>query len=592
MKGIWALRHYLGPHRKYFVLMLIATAGAGAVTAYVVRKIEDILKPLFSLLESTAPVTQEQALAELVVHLAIFFGLLMLSSVFQAGATYLSDHVGQQVLYALRCDVFEHLQSLSMSFFETRRTGELISRINNDTHVLHSVIGAALIPLLRSPVMTLSLIIFMFMFSWKLTMILVVAAPLIALLTQVMGTYRRRYQHQVQRSLAELTSNVDETFALTRVIKVFGLGQAMEQRFAEDAREVYRAEMRGSRIRGANTLLVGIFLGLALTLLFYWGAREILAGVMSAEQLMTFIFMMQMAITEINQFSRASLVAHGASAAAERTLDLLAERPEVEDRPEAIAITSLRGDIEFEDVTFAYESGRPVLEHLNLHISPGEVVALVGPSGAGKTTIAALVPRLYDIEAGAIRVDGHDLRDLTQRSLRSFMGFVPQEALLFAGSIRENIALAKPEASFEEVRAAAQAANAADFIEALPEQYDTAIGERGVKLSGGQKQRIAIARALLRNPRILILDEATSALDRHSEEAVQRALQTLLEGRTALVIAHRLSTVRDADRILVIAEGRIREEGTHDELLEKKGLYWSLYQTRRAAEEEESHDFG
>jgi subfamily B ATP-binding cassette protein MsbA len=344
-----------------------------------------------------------------------------------------------------------------------------------------------------------------------------------------------------------------------------------------------RADLRNARVRAASQMVTMALVSAALCAALLFGAYEIAGGEIDPAGLMTFVLLMQSAGNNISRLTRLRLALDRAEAAAVRTLGLLDEQTDVADAADAKTLTTLSGQIQFDHVSFAYDAGTPVLTDFDLAINPGETVALVGPSGAGKTTVGSLVPRLYDTDSGAVRVDGHDVRAVTQASLRSFMGFVPQETLLFGGTARDNIAFGRPDAGDEEVRAAAKAANAHEFIAALPKGYDTPLGERGVSLSGGQRQRIAIARALLRDPRILILDEATSSLDRESEAAVHRALDVLLQGRTAIIIAHRLSTIRSADRIVVLEDGRIVQQGSHEELLAREGLYRRLYLTAEAA---------
>jgi subfamily B ATP-binding cassette protein MsbA len=583
MNGLWALRGYTKRHWKGLLLAFFIMAATAGLNAGVIAKAGGVFRGLFDSLPDADPATQATVLAQIHWRLLVLLGAVVLAALGQGGSVFMGDWLSQKVLFALRTDVFQHLQSLALRFYENRRSGELVSRVNNDTTVLQSVLGPSITELVVAPLTALAAV------GYMVSLVMAFIGPSVALLTQQLGVRLRRYSHQVQSRLADLTANVEESFSLIRVIKIFGLARVMERRFDGGAREVYRSEMRSSRMKALNAAIVGLFTGLALCGVLYFGAGEIVAKRMTPGTTMVFIMAMVMAGNAINQAARVVMALSRGEASATRTLELLDEIPEIQDSPDAQALTALEGDIRFENVTFAYEPDRPVLRGMDLHIAPGEKVALVGPSGAGKTTIAGLVPRLYDTQGGHILIDGQDIRQITQESLRSFMGFVPQETLLFAGTIGENIAFARPEASQEEIRAAARAANAADFIEALPEGYRTQVGERGVKLSGGQQQRIAISRALLRNPRILILDEATSSLDQTSEQMVHQALRVLMQGRTALIIAHRLSTIRDADRILVINDGRIVEEGTHDQLMARGGLYWNLYQSRLAQDEPEGN---
>ncbi len=588
MRGLWALRGYAKRYWKGLLLALFFMGCAALFNYLVIARIQPVFDELFKSLPTSDAAARAERLRTLLVYVAALLAVVVGGALAQAGSVYMGDWLSQKVLLALRSDVFHHLQGLSLRFYENRRAGELIARLNNDTAILQSVLGGGITELIIAPLTTILILGRMVQLDWRLTLVMLFIGPAVALLTQQLGARLRRYSRQVQVCLADLTANVNEAFFLIRVVKIFGLEGVVKHRFDEGAREVFRAEMRGSRMRALNAAFVGLFTGVALCGVFFFGAYEIIAGHLTPAEMMSFVLAMAVAGNEINRLARVVMTLSRGEASALRTLELLEEVPEVQDLPGAVPLTQVEGDVRFENVTFAYEPDRPILTGLHLHITPGEKVALVGPSGAGKTTIAGLVPRLYDPQAGRVLLDGRDVREVTQDSLRSFMGFVPQETLLFAGSIRDNIAFARPEASLEEIREAARAANAAEFIEDLPEGYDTQVGERGVKLSGGQQQRIAIARALLRNPRILILDEATSSLDQTSEQVVHQALRTLLQGRTALIIAHRLSTIRDADRILVINNGRVVEEGTHDELMAQGGLYWNLYQSRLAEAEAES----
>jgi len=391
----------------------------------------------------------------------------------------------------------------------------------------------------------------------------------------------KRYSRQVQERIADLVALLEQTLSGIRVVQAFGLEERINGLFMRGNVETFRTAMRVARMRAINTPVAAAVLIVGTAGALFVGGNEIISGRLSPNGLVTFIMAMQMLGAGVGRLTRMNMTIQQAAASAVRIYEIIDTESDLVDAPDATALEDIAGRVTFTGVDFTYgDPLDPVLRGIDLDIKPGEVVAVAGPSGAGKTTLANLVPRLYDVTGGQVLVDGQDVRGVTRASLRRFMGIVPQETVLFGTSVAENISYGKPGSTHEELIEAAKAAHAHEFIEALPEGYETQIGERGAKLSGGQRQRLAIARALLRDPRILILDEATSSLDAESESLVQAAIGRLLEGRTALIIAHRLSTIRDADRIVVMAQGRIAEVGTHAELMAAGGLYQALYETQ------------
>jgi subfamily B ATP-binding cassette protein MsbA len=481
--------------------------------------------------------------------------------------------------------LFAHFQSLSVGFFEKRRTGEIMSRLTNDLAALQSVLTVAVISAVKAPVEVVGALVYMFSKNWQLSLFVFLILPPAAFLINRAGRRVREATSILQRQLAEMTNYLQEKIAAMRLIQTFGTREYEIAHFNKVNQESYRRTMQPIRISAGLAPTIE-FVGYAGVLVVLWfGASR---G-MEAEKLLVFLFAMHRCAMQFKAIASLNTMFKSADAASERLFEMLDTQPEVRDVPNAIDLRTreVQGHLRFEDVRFSYGEGE-VLHGVSFEIKPGEVVALAGLSGSGKTTISNLVPRLYDPSAGRVTIDGLDLREVSLLSLRSYIGAVPQETTLFHGTVRDNIAYAKPDATIEEIIEAARGANADNFIRELPEGYDTPIGERGGRLSGGQRQRIAIARALLRDPKILILDEATSALDAESESLVQDALARLMQGRTTLIIAHRFSTIRHANQILVMDSGNIAETGTHDELLARNGIYARLYQMQTFAARAES----
>ena len=607
MKNLRRIYAYLQPHRGAVVLSIICMIASGLLTLAFfvlfqnvlsgimhVAKPEQILKGAQELLNhgasdaqigaqvraaSNQPLDRSVMLQQLNWFMVVVILWAIARVVVDFTMQYLTQRTGQLALAQLRLDLFAHFQRLSISFFESRRTGDIMSRLTNDLGALQTVLTIAVIAAIRAPVEALGSLGFMFYTNWKLSLFVFLILPPMALLINRAGQRIRRATAALQAQLGELTNYLQEKIAAMRLIQTFGTRDYEIARFAEVNEEAYRRTMKPIRIQASLGPSIEFTGYMGVFAVLWFGARS---G-MAPEDLLVFLFAMHRAAMNFKAVASLSNMFKSADAAADRLFEMLDAQPEVVDAPDATAVQAddVRGYLRFENVRFGYDKAHEILHGVNFEIAPGEVVAIVGQTGSGKSTIASLVPRLYDPNGGRVTLDGRDLREITLDSLRACIGAVPQDITLFHGSIRENIAYARPEATREEIERAAQLAHADEFILAQPNGYDTQIGERGTKLSGGQRQRLAIARALLRDPKILLLDEATSSLDANTEALVQDALETLMRGRTTLVIAHRFSTIQNADRILVLEQGRVVESGRHQELLDAGGLYAHLYQRQR-----------
>jgi len=506
----------------------------------------------------------------------IFFALMLVKNVFGYISTYLTIYLEQSVLYRIRNDLYGTVQILPMSFFDRQRTGHLISRITNDVTNLRGVVVGSLASIVRNGLMTLIAITIVFVTSWKLSLLTVVLVPLNVLLIGIISRKLRKGSLRAQERMADMTSVLQETISGVRVVKAFGMEDFEKGKFRFFNRRYvteYLKMRRFAEIASPTSETLGI---IASVIILWYGGRLVIAEHLDPAHLMMFIGAMLWIVTPIKNLSKLNSVIQEGLASGDRIFQVLDIGSEDEDEGD-IELERLNDVIVYENLSFGYDDDVEVLADVNFDINMGEIVAIVGPSGAGKSTLADLLPRFYRPTSGRITIDGIDISEVRLASLRSLMGIVTQETILFNDTVFNNIAYGLEDCPEEDVVRAANAANAHDFITAMPNGYETVIGDRGIQLSGGQRQRLAIARALLKDPQILILDEATSSLDVESEALVQEAIDRLVKGRTTFVIAHRLSTIRNADKIIVVENGRVEQIGTHEELIREEGTYRKLY---------------
>ena len=507
-------------------------------------------------------------------------GLLLVffvKGVFYFLYSFLLEKVGQSVIRDLRNQVYAHLNDLPLSFFQRTPTGELISRIINDVSMLQGSVSHALIHLLRDLFSVIGLLGVIFYMDWRLALVSLIFLPMAAVPIITFGKKFRRISTNYQTRIGEATSHLHETIAGMRIVKAFCMEPFEKTRFARKMQEIMDILMSETKYRCLAHPLVEFLGGIGMALIIWFGGVQVLQGNSTPGTFMSFLTALIMLYEPVKGVSKLNSTFQQGIASATRIFALLDVRPDIRESPGAAELPPFGNRIELKDVCFSYETGQQVLKHLNLRVNRGEVLAVVGPSGGGKTTLANLIPRFYDISEGALLIDGIDIRGVTLHSLRRQLALVTQQTILFNDTVRNNIAYGRGDCPEAEIIEAARAAYALDFIQELPQGLDTVIGESGARLSGGQQQRLSIARALLKDAPILILDEATSSLDTESEREVQRALENLMQNRTTIVIAHRLSTIKNADRIIVLKEGQLVEEGTHAELLEREGEYSSLY---------------
>jgi ATP-binding cassette, subfamily B, bacterial MsbA len=525
-------------------------------------------------------ITVQYDAAKMTQMIGLFLGLVAVQGLCSMGHSYVTAWVSQHIVADFRRHLFGHLQQLSVGFFARRRTGELLSRLMNDVTIIQSVVTETPVDSAKQLVTFVGGIAFLLVMNWRLCLLILVLLPLLVLVAKVFGRRLKALSASIQDQTAGLSTLIEEVISGIRIVKSFVQSKREEDRFSAEVNRALALTLRRAAIMAVFIPVISLLTFSAAAAVLWYGGQQVIEGSVTPGELFAFVLFAGILIGPFSSAARVFAQIKEAQGATARVFEILDTAPELQDRPGAADLAQILGRVRVEGVGFRYDTRHPVLTDVSFEAQAGELVALVGPTGAGKTTMINLLHRFYDPTQGRITVDGHDLRDVTLRSWYRQVALVPQETVLFGGTILDNIRYGQPQAGEDAVREASIAAHAHDFITDLPDGYRTVVGEKGVNLSGGQRQRIAIARAILKAPRILLLDEATSSLDTESERLVQEALERLMKGRTTFVVAHRLSTIQRADRIVVLDKGRVVEEGTHHQLLEAKGLYHYLYTIR------------
>jgi ATP-binding cassette subfamily B protein len=562
----WQLLPYIRPQSQTIVKGFVGIIGYVIATLGLIKLVEDLATPF-----GQGNVLQ---IAKLAVILAAVF---LIRGFFQTVQDIYMAKAALRVAYNLRKQVYAHLQRLNLSYFETAKAGDLSYRLTEDVDRVGEVVHKMFHDFIPSSLQLIAIPIYMIYLSWQLTLATLIIAPLMAVLIAWFGNKLQKYSRRSQNQVSDLSAILTEVFGGIRIIQAFAAESYEVDRFSKEAEGTLKAKYNTERLKAIQIPIIGFLQALSFILLLFFAAWQISIKNITVGTFFSYLSAAALLIDPVSHTTNNYNLFKEGEASVDRVFELLAIKPAVVEKSDAIPLPRVMGKVEYRNVSFAYEADKPVIQNVDLLAMPGEAIALVGASGAGKTTFVNLLPRFYDTQKGQILIDGVDIKDITLNSLRRQIGIVPQETIMFSGTIASNIAFGQTDFDMQAVEEAAKIANAHDFISQMPDGYYTVVGERGAKLSGGQRQRIAIARAVLLNPRILILDEATSALDSESEALVQEALERLMVNRTVFIIAHRLSTVRKCDRILVMEHGEVVESGTHDELLAFERRYARFY---------------
>jgi ABC-type multidrug transport system fused ATPase/permease subunit len=570
------LRKYIVSHLSWFIVSTATTVASTFISIYIPQlsgqAVRDILE-----------IWDYDMLVSLVIQILALTGVLAVLSMVQR---YTNGYFSQKVVFDIRNDLFKSIQRQSFGFFDKMKTGQLMSRATTDVDRIRGFVGFMLRMLIDSTFLLVAVIIAMLTINRELSLVTFSVVPVLFIGFSLFGRKIRPIITISREYFGNLTSVLWENITGIRVVRSFAREKYENSKFHVPNENYYNTMMKAVKIRTIFDPFNSLMVGLAIAAIYWYGGYQIIGGRFTVDQLYVFAAYMYMLIRPIAMMGMIWTGYQRMAAAIERVFEIIEAIPEIRDKPDAISLSNIEGDVIFENVSFSYSEEKPILKGITLQAKPGKTMALLGPTGSGKSTIIRLLPRFYDVTSGRILIDGHDIRDIQAQSLRKQMGIVSQETYLFNMTVKENIAYGKPDATMDEIVKVAKIAKAHEFIVGLPNGYDTMVGERGVTLSGGQQQRVAIARALLMDPRILILDDSTSSVDVDTEYEIQQALNALFRNRTTFVITQRLSTIRNADKIIVLGDGQIVEEGTHQTLMEKKGSYFKIYQTLYEAQKE------